>query len=265
VDSTVPEVSMAENTFAGSNRHCTGLMPESVAIVALGPSQRVWINGNGTYERGIPRCDEVWCLNKGLRTLKCDVGFILDDLVGEARRSSEYAEDIKHFGLPIITTSVDHDVKALFPEVNLHELPMEKMHWQMGVRWLLATGMPVEEIIKRNDHVKIIGEDLCRYTTNSVPVMIAYALYIGVRRIYLYGADYTYPGQDATEDGRGSCSYWVGFARAQGMQVHVNKDSTLLDTRDPKKLYGYARQPLIRTPSEADIRTSLLELGIEHG
>lgn len=260
-----PEIESVEEIFPKKCRHVTGKMPESVAIVALGPSQSQWFYGNGTYERAVPPVDEVWSLNKGLRTIKADVGWILDDLVGEARRSEEYANDIRNFNIPIITTTIDHDVKELFPKVDLHEYPMQEIIWQAGVRYGVVSGQKVADLKVNGESIRTVGKDLAMHFQNSVPMMIAYALYIGVRRLYLYGVDYSYPGQEANEKGRANCSYWVGFTRGQAMQVHINRDSTLMDTRDPLFIYGYARPPVIGIPTPEDVTRILGELGLENG
>ena len=244
-------------------RHVTGKIPESVSVVAMGPSQRTWHNGNGSYDRAIPKADEVWALNKGLRTLKVDVGFILDDLVGEARRSEEYARDIRDLSIPIITTTIDTDVKALFPGNRLHTYPLEPIIWEIGVRYGVVNGTDVQQIIDHPANVLRIGGAVGFYLQNSVPMILAYALWIGVRKLYLYGVDYTYPGQEAREDDRANCEYWVGFCRGQGMEVQVCSDSTLLDTRNPTKLYGYgARPPVLNLPKTEDIQGILRHLGV---
>jgi len=261
-----PEIDDFSEIIPRKNRHVTGKMPESVAIVALGPSQKVWIYGNVSYDVKLPRVDEVWSLNKGLRTIKADVGFILDDLVGEARKSEEYANDIRGFNIPIITTTVDHDVKALFPTVNLHQYPMEEIIWQAGIRFGVVSGHKPSDLCAPTsaENIRTIGKDLALHFENSVPMILAYALWLGVRRVYLYGADYTYPGQEANESGRANCEYWVGLCRGQAMQVHICADSTLLDTRNPLTVYGYgARHPVIGLPKPDDVRRILGELGLD--
>ncbi len=248
-------------------RHITGKTPASVAIVAMGPSARVWHNGNGSYDLAVPRPDEVWCLNKGLRTVKCDVGFVLDDLVGEARRSKEYHDDLRAMsGLPIITTTVDRDVRDLFPANHLHAFPLEPIVWEMAVRFAMTRGMTAAAIVDSAGSLLRIGEAIALYLRNSIPMMLAYALWIGVEQVFLYGADYTYPGQDAREDDRANAEYWVGLCRGMGMEVQVCSDSTLLDMRTPKGIYGYgARPPVIRAPSNVDVAKILQHLGVIEG
>jgi len=245
-------------------RHITGRIPKSVSIVAMGPSQRVWHNGNGSYDLSIPRADEVWCLNKGLRTIKCDVGFVLDDLVGEARKSEQYHADLKDMpDLPIMTTTIDHDVRQLFPHNRLHAYPLQEIVWDLGVRFAIVRGMPATAIVETADNLGRIGASIGLYLRNSVPMMLAYALWIGVEKVLVYGADYTYPGQEAREDDRANAEYWVGLCRGMGMEVQVCSDSTLLDSRNPDGVYGYgARQPVIRNPTPQEVAAILQHWGV---
>jgi hypothetical protein len=65
------------------------------------------------------------------------------------------------------------------------------------------------------------------YFTSSVAWAIAYCLYKGVKKMYLYGVDfssdieiYTYQRQNA--------EYWIGYATAKGMEVIIPETSELL-------------------------------------
>lgn len=245
-------------------RHVTGKIPRSVSIVAMGPTKTSWQDGNGSYNLSVPRTDEVWTLNKGLRTLKADVGFVLDDLVGEARKSSEYAADLRKLTLPIITSTIDHDVRELFPDSPLHAFPAQEIIWELGIRYGLVSGNAPEALVVSGENIRRVGEAIGLYQTNSVPMMLSYALWIGVTKVYLYGADYTFPGQAAREEERACAEYWVGFCRGQGMEIQVSPESTLLNERYRPGLYGYgARPPVIGTPTPDDVSRILRHLGVD--
>jgi hypothetical protein len=81
------------------------------------------------------------------------------------------------------------------------------------------------------------------YFNNTIAYAIAYAIYIGVKEITLFGVDFTWPNVHMAEQGRGCCEYWLGYAKARGIEVHVCEQSTLLDSRLQKDgnipLYGY--------------------------
>jgi hypothetical protein len=76
-------------------------------------------------------------------------------------------------------------------------------------------------------------------------MILAYALFIGVREIRLYGADYVIRGSDHMEENRPNCEYWVGFLRGMGIVVKVPRGTTLLNTDMNKRIYGYARDPIL--------------------
>lgn len=249
-------------SLAQPSRHVLGRTPESVAVIACGPTAMTWHSSSFHYERKVPKPDEVWTLNKGLRTQRADIGFVLDDLVGEARRSEEYHEDLLRLQIPIITTVIDQDVRALYPNTILHAFPLQQILWKCGVHVALQRGYSHSEIVGKPDVVWRLGQGVGNYFHNSIPMIVAYAWWLGVKRIYLYGADYTFPGQDMREDDRGNAEYWVGGLRFAGMHVVVPTETTLLNQRLQPSLYGYnARPPVLREPTRQEIEQQLLELG----
>ena len=195
-------------------QHPTGGSPESVTIVSLGPTNHDWIGMMTSHEPEI-RTDETWTLNTGLRWCPADLVFVMDDLRWYSERYPAYGRDLRAAKVPIITSQTYPD----FPR---------------------AVAYPIVQIAES------VGSENA-YWHNSVPYMLAYALWIGVKRVYLFGADYTFPGSVARESGRANCEYWVGFLRARGVSVIVPSTTTLLDTRDGPQFYGYLYQPILAT------------------
>lgn len=246
---------------AGQHRHVTGRTPRSVAIVACGPTSSQWHAGNFTYEPQFGAIDEVWTLNKGLRTTRCHVGFVMDDLVGEAARSASYAADLGALEVPIITSIVDDAVRRIFPDNRLYAYPLGPVWTHIGTRMLRARGLPDAEIHGNPEAVLRAGKSLGEYIHNSIPYILAYALFIGVKQIALFGADYTFPGQAAREDDRANCEYWVGALRMAGVDVQVPPQTTLLNKSSGRTLYGYgARIPVLPYPTAADVVRELAAL-----
>lgn len=95
-----------------------------------------------------------------------------------------------------------------------------------------AIEFPLEEVINR------FGTT---YFNNTVAYAVAYAIYIGVEEIMLYGVDFTYSDHHKAEMGRGCVEYWIGVANANRIHVAVASNSTLLDSNVPQenKPYGY--------------------------
>ena len=221
---------------------CIGEPPETVAIVGCGPTMKDWHMGHFGYACAFPPVDQVWGLNKGLRTQKADLGFVMDDLVGECRRSPEYYEDLKALKLPIITSTVDTEVRKLLPNANLTEYPLREVLLCVGHKVLAARNQRADDPVALE-----IGKEAGYYLHNSIPYMLAYALYCGVKGVQVFGCDYTYPGTDAREDDRANAEYWVGLLRGFGVEVKVPTTTTLLNSRKQPYLYGYgARPPVIQ-------------------
>jgi len=228
--------------------HPTGNKPKIVDIVACGPTLRTYLAMRMDYDPVAPTADEVWTLNKALRTVKGDVGFVMDDMIGEHRRSSRYGEDLDDLSMPIITSTVDRDVLDMYPKLapNLHPYPINEVLNQIGARILHARGQGGSVQLGTNE-VKETGDIAGYYLHNSIPFMLAYALFLGVEKVQLFGADYTYPGMVAREDDRANTEYWVGMLRAFGVEVWTTSDTTLLNQMKQPHIYGYGARPPIRT------------------
>ena len=197
-------------------KHPTSIDPENVAVVALGPTYIEWINH--CLRKGSDGLvfDEVWTINRGLRCFIHDLVFIMDHLEGEEENDEEYGDAIHKHNRPIITSQ-----KGRFTHAN--EYPLDWVMQQTGAAR--------------------------HYCHNSIPYVLAYALAIGVKRICLFGADYTYPGAPMREDDRANAEYWVGFCEAKGVHVGCPMKSTLLNSNQHGGntwWYGYRKQPVIK-------------------
>ena len=231
-------------------KHPTGSIPKVVDIVACGPTIRSYMAMRFEYDPIAPTPDEVWTLNKAVRTVRADLAFIMDDLVGEARRSERYRQDLECLQIPVITSTVDMQVEDLYPTLFMHgltEYPLDEVLNQLGARVLRNRGPNLN-----TGDVKNVGDIVGYYLHNSIPYMLAYALFIGVERVQLYGADYTYPGMAAREDDRANTEYWIGLLRAFGVEVWTTRDTTLLNQTRQPWLYGYGARPPARKAPTVD-------------
>jgi hypothetical protein len=79
------------------------------------------------------------------------------------------------------------------------------------------------------------------YFNNTAPYAVAYALWSGVRKISLFGCDYTYPNAHDAEKGRACLEYWLGMAAERKVEIGVPKTTSLLDAMSTraKRFYGY--------------------------
>jgi hypothetical protein len=88
---------------------------------------------------------------------------------------------------------------------------------------------PLEEIVNS------LGSN---YFNNTVPYAIAFAIHYGVKHLFLYGVDYSYPNIMDAERGRGCCEYWIRAAQERGCEVSIGMGSTILDGMVGHE-YGY--------------------------
>lgn len=215
---------------------------------------RQWHAVRGCYRSPIDKhkheYTEVWSLNKALRTNIADFGFVMDDLIGEYRRDPIYIDEINELNIPILTSTVDDPVIDMLHQLpsnaseltaEFHEYPILPLRDNLGDDFTLVyLDEPATDQQKR-----LFGNQML-YLKNSFPLMLAYAYLIGVKTVYVFGADYTHPQGQARESDQPNAEYWVGYLRGRGIQVVICDDSTLLDTRDGRAIYGYgARQPAL--------------------
>jgi hypothetical protein len=189
--------------------------PSHVAILGLGPSLAQFMSlarglgGRNAY------CDEVWAINSLGDVFQCDRVFHMDDVrIQEIRAAAAPESNIavmlkwmrKHPG-PIITSRAHPDYPGLV------EFPLADVINDLGFAYL----------------------------NNTAAYAVAYAIHIGVKKISLYGCDFTYPNAHDAEKGRACVEFWLGFAKARGIQIATANSSSLIDACVPweEKLYGY--------------------------
>ena len=222
-------------------------VPESVAIVAMGMSKNTFISAAAFKGGSHALYDEVWAVNCMAGVVIHDRVFHMDDLMVQESRALAGNEVIKnmlkvlrsHPG-PIYTSKAYHD------------------------KYPGSVAFPIEDVVRQFAHP---------YFNNTVPYAVAYAAHIGVKRLGLYGIDYSYSGHHSREKGRGCVEFWLGLASARGMVIQVAENSTLLDADVPEdqRFYGYdaehiaidnsgerpevKRTPRARLPTPAEIES----------
>ena len=249
--------------------HPTGRPPKRINIVALGPTQNQFHAQHFVYDPQAAIVDETWTCNKGFRTVACDLVFILDDLEGERRKSFRYHQEIKECKSPIVTSIIDRDVLDNFSPKQFSEFPIGGVIDFYGAVYLWHQmrfdGCPWEEIIPLPMNGSDQQMELARqkwtpqqirengirhagYLKNSIPMILAYAGYLGVREINLWGADYDFPGQAIHEADKPNAEYWVGsMILGLGLRFMFPQNTTLLSINQGRDIYGYGtRQPMLR-------------------
>lgn len=181
----------------------------------MGPSVAQFVEVTKRLGGRSALCDEVWAINGLGDIIQCDRIFHMDDLkIQEARAVRVPTGNIaamvnwlrRHPG-PIYTSVL----RPGYP--GLVEFPLQAV--------LNGGGLP--------------------YFNNTASYAIAFAIHIGVKRISLYGIDFTLANVHSAEKGRGCCEFWLGIAAAKGIEINVPETTSLLDACEPDDLrfYGY--------------------------
>lgn len=194
--------------------------PEHVAIVGLGPSCVQFFELVRRLGGASAYCDEVWGINALGDVLRCDRIFHMDDVLIQERRAA---------------ARPDSNIAAMVNWLKTHPGPIYTSIVREGYPGLVA--FPLEEVLNR----RLDSNGGAPYFNSTGAYAIAYAVHIGVKRISLFGLDYTLPNAHRAEKGRACCEFWLGIAAARGIEIHVPDGSTMLDACETpeSRLYGY--------------------------
>jgi hypothetical protein len=191
----------------------------NIAIVGLGGSYADYIAARVASQE----FDEVWGINCIGAIIHVDKTFMMDpvsrflDTDNAGTQTGVARQFLKTNKKPIITCQIDKRVK------HLELFPLKEIAMELGY---------------------------C-YFNNTVAYAMAYAIWKKVKKISLYGIDYTYKNVSMAESGRACVEFWCAIAATKGIRLEVAHRSSLLDTNipDDEKLYGYHRldDPLVQT------------------
>ena len=196
-----------------SNDSINELQGKNIAIVAMDQSQ---IDFHLSQTHSV-EFDEVWAINAMIGVLpNIDRAFILDpmsrflDTEDAGTMTAMMRKQLPLCKFPIYTCELDERVPSAI------EYPIESVIHDLG----------------------------CAYFNNTIPYVIAYALWNKVNKISIFGVDYTYrSNMHFAEAGRGCVEFWLSKCIDAGVQIEIAPRSTLLDTDVgfEEKLYGYHR------------------------
>lgn len=198
--------------------HPTGKIPESVALLGLGPSKDGFINHlvnhAGTWKDDY---QEIWGINTAVKFLDADLFFIMDDMDLYTRHAPAYYEACAKCTKPIITnntTYTDFPKSVSYPDAGVLQ------YFDGGYGYFLHS---------------------------SLPWIIAYAIWVGVKKLGLWGIDYSLPDKpDVTrERGRTCAEFWLGVAAGQGVRLQMPPNTTIMDRVlfPGARPYGYLKPP----------------------
>lgn len=186
--------------------------PHHVAILGLGPSVTQFLEIG--KRAGARPADEVWCINALGDIFKCDRVFHMDDVrVQEARAAANPAGNIA----------------AMLRWLKAHPGPIFTSRAHPDYPGLVE--FPLSDVVNEFGQV---------YFNSTAAYAVAYAVHLGVKKLSMYGFDFTYPNAHHAEKGRACVEFWLGIAVSRGVELAIPHVSSLMDGCEPDgRLYGY--------------------------
>lgn len=189
--------------------------PEHVALLGLGGSLEQFsdivkrLGGKHAY------CDEVWAINATAGVYLADRVFHMDDVAVQELRAQ---------------AKPDSNIARMLEWLRVHPGPIVTSVARPGYPGLVP--FPVAEVVGRFGFA---------YFNSTAAWAVAYAIHLGVKRLSIFGCDFTYPHMHHAERGRACMEFWLGVAFARGVQLNVASQSTLLDAMytQADRLYGF--------------------------
>ncbi len=206
--------------MTNDDQNAPASVPAHVAIIGLGPSCAAFFELTRRLGGVSAYCDEVWGLNAMGDVLRCHRIFHMDDLkVQEARAAAK----------------PDGNIAAMVRWLKKHPGPIYTSIVREGYPGLVP--FPLQEVLNRSGD----QNGGAPYFNSTAAYAVAYAIYIGVQRISLFGLDYTLPNSHHAEQGRACVEFWLGIAAARGIEITIPSTSSLMDgcATDRDRLYGY--------------------------
>ena len=189
--------------------------PEHVVILGLGPSLECYVDVVKRLGARRRFANEVWGINAVGDVVHCDRIFHMDDVrVQEIRARAQPQSNIaamlewlrEHPG-PIYTSRAHPDYPGLV------EFPLQDVINSCGIA----------------------------YFNSTAAYAVAYAVHIGVKKITIFGCDYTMPNAHHAEKGRGCLEFHLGIAKSRGIAIGLPDNTSLMDSAAPfeDRVYGY--------------------------
>lgn len=209
-------------------------VPNSIAILGLGLSLRTFVNAAKGLGGRAKVADEIWTINALGDLFQCDRVFHMDDVrIQEIRAKAD----------------PDGNIAAMLAWLKSHPGPVYTSQPHPDYPGLVK--YPLAAVLNSCD-----GQ---QYMNSTAAHAIAYAVHLGVKKIMCFGMDFTLPNSHHAEQGRACVEFWLGFARARGIDIRVPKESSLLDACEPweRRIYGYDAVHLKIKGAPGNYRTSM--------
>lgn len=213
-------VDVAQGGMAGLLPPPAKTAPDSVAIVAMGASCHTYLTLCSQAGDRRRVADETWVVNAMAGVLSHDRVFHMDDMRLQEMRAAANPKS---------------NVAGLANWLRTHPGPIYTS--RAYPEFPGAVEFPLAEVMTETGH---------GYFNSTVAYAMAYALYLkktqgGPRKLELFGIDFSYPNGHKREKGRACVEFWMGLCSANGIDINIAQDSTLMDACVPEaeKMYGY--------------------------
>ena len=167
-----------------------------IAILGLGPSVRQFLELAKRCGGRRAFCDEVWGINAIGDVLRCDRVFHMDDVRVQELRAA---------------ANPDGNIAAMLKWLKTHPGPVYTSVVREGYPGLVA--FPLEDVL---NELPPFG-----YFNSTAAYAVAFAIFLGVKKISLFGFDFTYANAHQAEKGRACVEFWLGVAVTKGITVSM--------------------------------------------
>lgn len=189
--------------------------PEHVVVLGMGPSLNQYMLLARKLGGRSKLSDEVWAINALGDVVTCDRIFHMDDVRIQQIRAE---------------AAPDSNIAAMLRWMRKHPGPIYTSRKHPDYPGLID--FPLEDVFNSTGFL---------YFNSTAAYTIAYAIHIGVKRLTIFGMDFTYPNAHDAEKGRACVEFWLGIAAARGIKITICRTSSLMDACEPfqKRAYGY--------------------------
>lgn len=169
-------------------------VPRSIVLLGLGPSHQSYV-GEGLSNLNQPFAEEVWSINGGGAVFNVDRVFSLADLWTDVQKWPHWLRYLTRTKTPIYTS------KAYPQFPSTIDYPLQELR-------------------------QFIGFDLC--FVNTGPMALAMAMALGIKEIWMFGIDYTYPNIHLAEQGGQAFAFLLGMCKERGIKFHLPHTTSMM-------------------------------------
>lgn len=198
-----------------SDTHVARRAPEHVCILGLGPTLEAYVDMVKRLGGRHAFCDEVWGINAVAGVIQCDRVFHMDDMrVQEVRAAAK----------------PDSNIARMLEWMRRHPGPIYTSRAYPAYPGLVE--FPLEDVINSCGWA---------YFNSTAAYAVAFAVHIGVKKLSLWGCDFSYANSHIAEKGRGCVEFHLGIAAERNIEIGFPAATSLMDANAPitERLYGY--------------------------